>query len=169
MTSTRQLVATATDGVALTANQTNVLVYAARQLQSATDNLARLLAATSRRLAEAVEALNEGLRVNELGVLQSAGLDGGGRGRHPGGVSRSPSSRHIVPLTYATRWRIMQTEHRPTKQGARTMNTDIDAMVAAVDERSTATNEKAYDAWCTKYGALVANGTEGVDYYQRSM
>jgi hypothetical protein len=49
------------------------------------------------------------------------------------------------------------------------MNTDIDAMVAAVDERSTATNEKAYDAWCTKYGALVANGTEGVDYYQRSM
>jgi hypothetical protein len=75
MTSTRQLVATATDGVALTANQTNVLVYAARQLQSATDNLARLLAATSRRLAEAVEALNEGLRVNELGVLQSAGLD----------------------------------------------------------------------------------------------
>jgi mevalonate kinase len=75
MTSTRQLVATATDGVALTANQTNVLVYAARQLQSATDNLARLLAATSRRLAEAVEALNEGLRVNELGVLRSAGLD----------------------------------------------------------------------------------------------
>lgn len=75
MTTTRQLVATATDGLALTANQTNVLVYAARQLQSATDHLARLLAATSRRLAEAAEGLNKGLRINELGVLQSAGLD----------------------------------------------------------------------------------------------
>jgi hypothetical protein len=75
MTTTRQLVATATDGLTLTANQTNVLVYAARQLQSATDHLARLLAATSRRLAEATEDLNKGIRINELGVLQSAGLD----------------------------------------------------------------------------------------------
>lgn len=75
MTSTRQLVATATDGLDLTANQADVLSYAARQLQSATDQLARLLAATSRRLAEAVDALNDGRRVNELGILQSAGLD----------------------------------------------------------------------------------------------
>jgi hypothetical protein len=26
-----------------------------------------------------------------------------------------------------------------------------------------------YDAWVDKYGALVANGIEGVDYYRRSM
>jgi hypothetical protein len=26
-----------------------------------------------------------------------------------------------------------------------------------------------YDAWVDKYGALVANGVEGVDYYRRSM
>lgn len=75
MTSIRQLVATATDGLALTDRQTDVLGDAARQLQYATDHLARLLDATSRRLAEAVDALNEGLRINELGVLQSAGLD----------------------------------------------------------------------------------------------
>lgn len=36
---------------------------------------------------------------------------------------------------------------------------------ARIEARTVA----AHDAWVDKYGALVANGVEGVDYYRRSM
>jgi hypothetical protein len=39
------------------------------------------------------------------------------------------------------------------------------ATVARIEARTV----EAYDAWVDKYGALVANGVEGVDYYRRSM